>query len=95
MNETPKRPSAAELAELEAYLAARQQGEEPAPGEAGFPSGLAGELLALAQQTHPDPLFAARLERRLQRAAETAAEAPTGQLPLRAAACAVANPHPS
>ena len=75
MNESPQRPSPAELAELEAYLAARQQGDEPAPGEAGFPSGLAGELLALAQQTHPDPKFAARLEHRLRRAAESAAEA--------------------
>ncbi len=75
MNEIPKRPSSAELAELEAYLAARQQGEQATPGEAGFPSGLAGELLELAQQTHPDPIFAAQLERRLRRAAETAAEA--------------------
>jgi hypothetical protein len=75
MNESPKRPSTADLADLEAYLAARQQGEQPAPGEAGFPSGIAGELLELAQQTQPDPVFAARLERRLRRAAETAAEA--------------------
>ena len=80
MNESPKRPSPAELAELEAYLAARQQGDAPAPGEAGFPSGLAGELLALAQQTHPDPQFAARLERRLQRAAEAAATRRSGTL---------------
>ena len=77
MNESPKRPSTADLAELEAclaaYLAARQQGEQPAPGEAGFPSGIAGELLELAQQTHPDPIFAARLERRLRRAARVEA----------------------
>jgi hypothetical protein len=75
MNETPKRLSAAELAELEAYLAARQRGDEPSPGEAGFPGGMAGELLELAQQTHPDPVFAARLEQRLRRAARAASQA--------------------
>ena len=72
MNATSKRPSTDELAELEAYLAARQRGEEPAAGEAGFPTGLAGELLELAQQTHPDAAFAARLEGRLRRAAASA-----------------------
>ena len=72
MNATSKRPSTDELAELEAYLAARQRGEEPAAGEAGFPTGLAGELLELAQQTHPDAAFAARLEGRLRRAAAAA-----------------------
>ena len=73
MNEPSQRPSVDDLSELEAYLAARERGEAPAAGQAGFPSGLAGELLALAQQTHPDPVFAARLERRLQQAAKLAA----------------------
>jgi hypothetical protein len=74
MNETPKRPSVDEMAELEAYLVARQQGKAPAPGQPGFPSGLAAELLELARQTHPDPVFATRLERHLQRVAERAAQ---------------------
>ena len=72
MNATQNRPPVDEMAELEAYLAARQQGKEPAAGEAGFPTGLAGELLELAQQTHPDPAFAAQLEQRLRRAAAAA-----------------------
>ncbi len=74
MNNTPNRPSVDEMAELEAYLLARQQGVEPAPGQPDFPAGLVGELLALARQTHPDPVFATRLERHLQRVAERAAQ---------------------
>ena len=73
MNEPSQHLTADEMAELEAFLAARLQGEEPATGQVGFPSGVAGELLELAQRTHPDPVFAARLERRLRRAAEMAA----------------------
>ena len=72
MNEPSQRPSVDGLPELDAYLAARERGEAPSAGEAGFPSGLAGDLLALAQQTHPDPVFSARLERRLQQAAKLA-----------------------
>ena len=37
MNETPNRPSTADLAELEAYLAARQQGEAACSGRSRVP----------------------------------------------------------
>src|SRR5512136_1828986 len=67
MNE-PHRPSDELLAELSAYLAKREHGEQPAPNEPGFPSGLAGELLKLAESTQPDPAFAKTLERKLQQA---------------------------
>ena len=76
MNETQRHPSAEEQAGLEAYLAARQRGEAPAPGEPGFPSGVAGELLALAQHTAPDPAFAARLEQRLRQSAASRTSQP-------------------
>jgi len=75
MNKTPNRPAMDEMAELEAYLLARQQGKAPAPGQPGFPSGFAAELLELARQTHPNPVFATRLERRLQRVVAGAAQA--------------------
>jgi hypothetical protein len=70
MNQTPGRPSAEQLAELSAYLEARNRGEQPAPGEPDYPSGLAGELLRLAEGTTPDPAFAARLELQLRQAAK-------------------------
>jgi hypothetical protein len=67
--EKPHNISAGELAELNAYLAARQAGHAPDPGEPGFPSGLAGELLQLAKSTEPDSEFAKALELQLQQAA--------------------------
>ncbi len=69
MNPKHDRPSAEELAQLSAYLDAQQHGAQPVPGELGFPSGLAGELLMLADGTEPDPGFAARLELQLRQAA--------------------------
>ena len=75
MNENQFRPSAKQLAELTAYLAARQAGVQPAPGEPGFPSGLAGELLKLAESTEPDPAYVARLELQLRQAAEVGVKA--------------------
>ena len=69
MNPTPNRPSPQQLAELSAYLEARNRGQQSAPGQHGYPTGLAGELLRLAQGTAPDPTFAARLELQLRRAA--------------------------
>ncbi len=62
------RPTAQELAELSYYLSAREHGEQLAPGQPGFPSGFAGELLKLAQATRPDPAFAERLEQQLRQA---------------------------
>jgi len=52
MNENQSRPSAKELIELTAYLTARERGVQPAPAEPGFPSGLAGVLLNLAEWFH-------------------------------------------
>ena len=75
MNENQSRPSAKELAELTAYLATRQNGVQPARGEPGFPTGLAGELLKLAESTEPDPAFAARLELQLRQAAKAGSKA--------------------
>jgi hypothetical protein len=63
-------PTDKELKDLSAYLAAREQGEQPNPSEPGFPTGLAGELLRLAETTQPDPAFAKALERQLQEAAK-------------------------
>ena len=73
MNENQSRPSTKELTELTTYLTARQPEAQPAPGEPGFPSGLAGELLKLADSTEPNPVFAARLELQLRQAVETGA----------------------
>jgi hypothetical protein len=81
MTENHRRPSAKELEELSAYLEARGRGEQPAPGKAGFPSGLAGELIKLAESTEPDPSFAARLERKLKQASGSASRiSPQGWL---------------
>jgi len=52
MKENQSRPSAKELIELTAYLTARERGVQPAPAEPGFPSGLAGVLLNLAEWFH-------------------------------------------
>jgi hypothetical protein len=68
MNADHDRPTAEELAELTAYLAARDHGNQPAPGEPGFPGGLAGALIRLAESTEPDPAFAQALELQLQQA---------------------------
>ncbi len=51
MNPNTSHPTAEELAELAANTW-RPAGGHPAPGEPGFPSGLAGELLKLAEK-HP------------------------------------------
>jgi hypothetical protein len=67
MNKNQSCPSAKELTELTAYLTARERGAQPAPNEPGFPSGLAGDLLKLAESTEPDPDFVARLELQLRR----------------------------
>ncbi len=75
MNENQKLPSAKELAELSAYLAARERGVQPATDAPGFPGGLAGALLKLAESTEPDPDFVARLERELRQAARTGVHA--------------------
>jgi hypothetical protein len=69
MSETKRRPSANELQELSSYLQSVGREQRPAPGEEGFPSGLAGELITLADTIQPDPSFAARLERDLRQAA--------------------------
>jgi hypothetical protein len=76
MNKNQSRPSAKELFELTAYLTAREPRVLSAPGEPGFPSGLAGDLLKLAESTEPDPGFVVRLERELTQAAEAGAKAP-------------------
>jgi hypothetical protein len=68
--EEPHKTSAGDLKELNAYLAAREMGQAPRHGEPGFPSGLAGELLQLAETTQPDPAFARALEQRLHQAAK-------------------------
>src|SRR4030042_1291277 len=75
MNDNQSRPSAKELGELSAYLAARERGVQPAPGAPGFPGGLAGALLKLAESTEPDPDFVTRLERELRQAARTGVHA--------------------
>jgi hypothetical protein len=62
MSENKRRPSAKELEELSAYLESMESAQRPAPGEAGFPTGLAGELINLAENTQPDPAFASKLE---------------------------------
>jgi hypothetical protein len=69
MDQKQSRPTPEELAELSAYLADQEQKAQPASAEPGFPSGLAGELLKLAEDTLPDPAFAARLELQLRQAA--------------------------
>ena len=69
MDNNQSRPSAEELAELTAYLVHREQKDQPASPEPGIPTGLAGELLKLADDTLPDPAFAARLELQLRQAA--------------------------
>jgi hypothetical protein len=71
MNDKTHRPTAEELADLDAYLAARAQGQAPKPGQPGFPGGLAGELIQLSESSEPDPAFSKALERKLQ---ETAVE---------------------
>jgi hypothetical protein len=73
MDQNQNRPTAkelAELAELTAFLSSREHQAEPKPGEPGFPTGLAGELLKLAENTVPEPAFATRLERQLHQAAQ-------------------------
>ncbi len=83
MNENHHRPkaeephtiSAGELAELSEYLAAREHGTPPGPGQPGFPSGIAGELLKLAEATQPDPSFAKDLELKLRQAAKQGSQA--------------------
>jgi len=69
MDQKQSRPTAEELAELTAYLSDREYKSRPASGEPGFPTGLAGELLKLADDTLPDPAFTARLELQLRQAA--------------------------
>jgi len=71
MNENQSHPSTKELSELTAYLTVREHQVQSAPSEPGFPSGLAGELLKLAESTEPDPAFAARLELQLRQAVKT------------------------
>ncbi len=59
--------------ELDAFLAARMAGQE-APPPAGLPpaeAALAAEMVALAEATRPDPVFAAALETRLGHIGET------------------------
>ncbi len=68
MDQDRSRPTAKELTELTAFLSAREQQVQPLPGEPGFPTGLAGELLILAESTQPDPAFATRLELQLRQA---------------------------
>jgi hypothetical protein len=68
MSENNHRPSAKELEELSAYLGSAVSAQRPAPGEVGFPSGLAGELIKLAEGTRPNPVFASKLENDLRQA---------------------------
>jgi len=74
MDQKQNHPTAEELADLTAYLTDREQKTQPASAEPGFPSGLAGELLRLADDTLPDPAFAARLELQLRQAAVAGAK---------------------
>jgi hypothetical protein len=73
MDQNKSRPTAEELAELTAYLMDRENHRQPAQGEPGFPSGLAGELLKLAESTELEPDFAARLELQLRQASKAGA----------------------
>jgi hypothetical protein len=75
MDHNLHRPTPEELKELNAYLAAREMGQAPRPGEPGFPSGFSGSLLELAEATQPDPAFAARLEQQLLETAEKGSQA--------------------
>ena len=67
--------TAEELVELTAYLTDRENRAEPAPSEPGFPSGLAGDLLTLADSIEPDPVFADRLELQLHKTAQAGGQA--------------------
>ena len=60
---------------LDAFLTARLSGEaQPAPASlSGGEAALAVDLIALAQETYPDPRFAAQLEAQLCRRAATQA----------------------
>jgi hypothetical protein len=69
MDDNMRHPSAKELQEISSYLEAVARGQRPAPGDVGFPSGLAGKLIRLAESTYPDPAFAARLEKEIHQAA--------------------------
>ena len=81
MSEIKRRPSANELQELSNYLQSVGREKRPAPGEVGFPSGLAGELITLAETIQPNPSFAARLERDLHQAtAKSSKVSPKGWL---------------
>ena len=80
MNANTHRPTPEELSELSAYLTAREHGSQPEPGELGFPTSLAGELIRLAESTEPDPAFANALELQLQRAAARTKTAHPGWL---------------
>jgi hypothetical protein len=69
MNQKTHRPTPEELKELGDYLAARELGQQPAPGQPGFPSAVAGDLLRLAEATQPEVAFAKALELELRTAA--------------------------
>jgi hypothetical protein len=75
MDQKQSHPTAEELADLTAYLMDREHRVEPSPGEPGYPSGLAGKLLKLAESTQPDPAFANRLELQLLKAAQAGGQA--------------------
>jgi hypothetical protein len=68
MDQNANRLTADNLAQLAAYLDARHEGTQPAPGEPGFPSGFSGELLRLAESNSPRPEFTAHLEQQLREA---------------------------
>ncbi len=74
------RPTPEELQKLSAYLEAREQGLAPHAGEPGFPGGLAGDLLQLAEATQADPAFAKALELHLRQAAARSQAAHPGML---------------
>ncbi len=75
MDKKSSHPTADELVELTTYLTDRENRVEPAPGEPGFPSGLAGNLLTLADSIEPDPVFADRLELQLHKTAQAGGQA--------------------